>query len=246
MPDPGAIAVLHDVTDIQRQEQARKDFVANVSHELRTPLAAIRGYAETLLDGALNDPSVNRKFVEVIQSHAIRLNNIAQDLLALSELDSRPGAEPSTAVPIRELMDSVVRTVEGAAKAREVTVSVLSCDNVVAMGNRLRLEQIFLNLVDNAVKFNHRSGSVSIEWRSSADVVEIAVSDTGIGIPSDDLNRIFERFYRVDRARSREEGGTGLGLSIVKESLEKMGGSISVESQLGRGTRFFVRLPAGR
>jgi two-component system phosphate regulon sensor histidine kinase PhoR len=100
--------------------------------------------------------------------------------------------------------------------------------------------------VDNAVKFNHRSGSVSIEWRSSADVVEIAVSDTGIGIPSDDLNRIFERFYRVDRARSREEGGTGLGLSIVKESLEKMGGSISVESQLGRGTRFFVRLPAGR
>jgi two-component system phosphate regulon sensor histidine kinase PhoR len=107
----------------------------------------------------------------------------------------------------------------------------------------LRLEQIFLNLIDNAVKFNHPSGSVTIEWRSSENVVEVVISDTGIGIPSEDLSRIFERFYRVDRARSRQAGGTGLGLSIVKESLERMGGSISVESQLGRGTRFFVRLP---
>jgi two-component system phosphate regulon sensor histidine kinase PhoR len=244
MPAPGAIAVLHDVTDIQRQEQARQDFVANVSHELRTPLAAIRGYAETLLDGALEDATVNRKFIEVIQSHAIRLNNIAQDLLALSELDSRPGPDPMVAVPIRELLDSVVRTVEGAAKARDITVSIRCCDNVAARGNRLRLEQIFLNLVDNAVKFNHPSGSVAIECCSSENAVEIAVSDTGIGIPSDDLTRIFERFYRVDRARSRQAGGTGLGLSIVKESLERMGGSISVESQLGRGTRFSVRLPS--
>lgn len=243
IPVPGAIAVLHDVTDIQRQEQARKDFVANVSHELRTPLAAIRGYAETLLDGALEDPGVNRKFVEVIQSHAIRLNNIAQDLLILSELDSRPGAEPAVAVPMGELLDSVVRTVEGAAKARDVTISVVSCNNAVALGNRLRLEQIFLNLVDNAVKFNQPSGSVTIECRLSESAVDVAITDTGIGIPSDDLCRIFERFYRVDRARSRQAGGTGLGLSIVKESLERMDGGISVESQLGRGTRFLVRLP---
>lgn len=242
MPAPGAIAVLHDVTDIQRQEQARKDFVANVSHELRTPLAAIRGYAETLLDGALEDAGVNRKFVEVIQSHAIRLNNIAQDLLALSELDSRPGPDPAVAVPICELLDSVVRTVEGAAKAREITINVLSCKDVVAKGNRLRLEQIFLNLVDNAVKFNRPSGSVTIEGRSSGNAIEVVISDTGIGIPSDDLCRIFERFYRVDRARSRQAGGTGLGLSIVKESLERMGGGITVESQLGHGTKFFVRL----
>lgn len=242
MPAPGAIAVLHDVTDIQRQEQARKDFVANVSHELRTPLAAIRGYAETLLDGALEDAAVSRKFVEVIQSHAIRLNNIAQDLLILSELDSRPGPEPAVAVPVGELLDSVVRTVESAAKSREVTISVVSCGNAIVAGNRLRLEQIFLNLVDNAVKFNHPSGSVSIECRSLEDAVEVVISDTGIGIPSEDLSRIFERFYRVDRARSRQAGGTGLGLSIVKESLERMGGSISVESQLGRGTRFSVRL----
>jgi two-component system phosphate regulon sensor histidine kinase PhoR len=242
MPAPGAIAVLHDVTDIQRQEQARKDFVANVSHELRTPLAAIRGYAETLLDGALDDPAVNRKFIEVIQSHAIRLNNIAQDLLILSELDSRLGAEPAAAVPMRELLDSVVRTVAGAAKARGVTISV-SCDNTVASGNRLRLEQIFLNLVDNAVKFNQPSGSVAIECRSSQDAVDVSITDTGIGIPSEDLGRVFERFYRVDRARSRQAGGTGLGLSIVKESLERLGGRISVESQLGRGTRFLVRLP---
>lgn len=242
MPAPGAIAVLHDVTDIHRHEQARKDFVANVSHELRTPLAAIRGYAETLLDGALDDPAVNRKFIEVIQSHAIRLNNIAQDLLILSELDSHSGVEPAVAVPMRELLNSVVRTVEAAAKARDVTISV-SCDNTVTSGNRLRLEQIFLNLVDNAIKFNQRSGSVTIECLPSEDAIDVAITDTGIGIPSEDLGRIFERFYRVDRARSRQAGGTGLGLSIVKESLERMGGRISVESQLGRGTRFLVRIP---
>jgi two-component system phosphate regulon sensor histidine kinase PhoR len=245
-PRSGVIAVLHDVTDIHRQEQARKDFVANVSHELRTPLAAIRGYAETLLDGALEDSGNNRKFVEVIQAHAIRLNNIAQDLLILSELDSRSTPESPAPVPLRELVESAIRTVEGAATMRDVSVIFRACDTAVVLGSRLRLEQIVVNLLDNAVKFNRPAGSVIVECRASKDkdVVELTIADTGIGIPSEDLSRIFERFYRVDRARSRRAGGTGLGLSIVKESLERMGGTITVESQLGQGTRFLIQMPA--
>lgn len=239
----GAIAVLHDVSETHRQEQARKDFVANVSHELRTPLAAIRGYAETLLDGALEDSSINRKFVEVIQAHAIRLNNIASDLLVLSELDARPPATPPAPVLVSEVVDSALRTVESAAVLGGVTLRINNCENAVVMGNRLRLEQIVVNLLDNAVKFNRPAGSVTVECSTNERNIEISVSDTGIGIPSEDLKRIFDRFYRVDKARSRRAGGTGLGLSIVKESLERMGGCISVESQLGQGTRFTIQMP---
>ncbi len=244
LPQIGVIAVLHDITDIQRQEQARKDFVANVSHELRTPLAAIRGYAETLLDGALDDSEMNRKFVEVIQAHAIRLNNIAQDLLILSELDTHAVSMAPTLIPVQEVIEAALRTVEGAANMRNVSLEVHSCERALVLGSRLRLEQIFVNLLDNAVKFNRPSGSVIIECRPSRDLVELAICDTGIGIPSEDLNRVFERFYRVDKARSRDAGGTGLGLSIVKELLEEMGGSIRVESQIGQGSRFFIRMPA--
>jgi two-component system phosphate regulon sensor histidine kinase PhoR len=239
----GAIAVLHDVTETHRQEQARKDFVANVSHELRTPLAAIRGYAETLLDGALEDPAINRKFIEVIQAHAIRLNNIASDLLVLSELDARPPATPPAPVPVSEVVNSALRTVESAAVLSGVTLRINNCENAVVMGNRLRLEQIVVNLLDNAVKFNRPSGSVTVNCSTNERNVEISVSDSGIGIPSEDLKRIFDRFYRVDKARSRRAGGTGLGLSIVKESLERMGGWITVESQLGQGTRFTIQMP---
>jgi two-component system phosphate regulon sensor histidine kinase PhoR len=239
----GAIVVLHDVSDIQRQEQARKDFVANVSHELRTPLAAIRGYAETLLDGALDDEANNRRFVEVILAHAIRLNSIASDLLVLSELDSNTPALPPDRVDLLEVIDSAVRTVESSATLRHVRLVQGKCENCVVIGYRFRLEQALVNLMDNAVKFNRPAGEVCVECGYVGDgTVRISVSDTGIGIPSDDLKRIFERFYRVDKARSRRVGGTGLGLSIVKQIIERMGGSISVESQLGRGTRFTIVL----
>lgn len=244
-PLSGAIAVFHDITDIQRQEQARKDFVANVSHELRTPLAAIRGYAETLLDGALEDAEINRKFVEVIQAHAIRLNNIASDLLILSEMDSRAPGSPAVRIVLAEIINSARRTVEAAAMTGDVSIHSDLQNNCVVWGSRLTLEQVVVNLLDNAVKFNKPGGSVVIGCSSTADgFVEMSVTDTGIGIPSEDLNRIFERFYRVDKARSRQAGGTGLGLSIVKESIERMQGSLSVTSQLGRGTRFAIRLPA--
>jgi two-component system phosphate regulon sensor histidine kinase PhoR len=243
-PQTGAIAVLHDITDMHRQEQARKDFVANVSHELRTPLAAIRGYAETLLDGALEDAGVNRKFVEVIQAHAIRLTNIASDLLVLSELDARAPAGAPVEIRVSEVIEAALHTVESAAGMRGVSLRINSPGETYVIGNRLRLEQIIVNLLDNAVKFNRASGTVTVDCSCVDDIVQISVTDTGIGIPSEDLKRIFERFYRVDKARSRQAGGTGLGLSIVRESLERMGGSISVESQLGQGSRFIIRMPS--
>ena len=243
-PRRGAIIVLHDITDIQRQEQLRKDFVADVSHELRTPLAAIRGYAETLLDGALEDQDNNRKFLEIILSHAIRLNNIASDLLVLSELDSdAPPLAPPEPIRVIEVIDSAVHTVEGGAALRGIRVRWENCQDCSVIGYRFRLEQALVNLLDNAVKFNRPEGEVNIECIPTQDArVQISVSDTGIGIPSEDIKRIFERFYRADKARSRPAGGTGLGLPIVKEVVERMGGTVTVESQLGSGSKFTIVL----
>ena len=239
----GALAILHDITELERLERVRKDFVANVSHELRTPLAAIRGYAETLLDGALEDLEHNRKFVEVILAHAIRLNNIASDLLVLSELESGAQTQPKR-VSIRSTIEAALRTVESGAKIRSVKLSAGSIDSLFVKGYEIRLEQAFVNLLDNAVKFNRPEGEVRIETSTTEDgKAVVAISDTGIGIPSDDLPRIFERFYRVDKARSRAVGGTGLGLSIVRHVIEQMGGTIRVESQLGKGSRFVIELP---
>jgi two-component system phosphate regulon sensor histidine kinase PhoR len=242
---PGAMAILHDITDLERLEQVRKDFVANVSHELRTPLAGIIGYADTLLEGALHDLKHNRKFVEIIRSNAVRLNSIAADLLILSQLES--GAEPAEpdTISVRGVLDAALATVESEARAREVTLVREEIENVYVTGVRLRLEQALLNLMANAIKFNRQGGEVRV--RASQDEsgrVTIVISDTGVGIPSQDLPRIFERFYRVDKARSRQVGGTGLGLSIVKHVVERMGGTISVESQLGRGSTFTLVVPA--
>jgi two-component system phosphate regulon sensor histidine kinase PhoR len=240
----GAMAILHDITDLERLERVRKDFVANVSHELRTPLAAIRGYAETLLDGALDDPENRRRFVEVIQSHAIRLNNIAADLLTLSELESgRPPAGPSR-IPVLQTLEAALRTVESEANLRQVRLGWGTVEDLHVMGTRIKLEQAFVNLLDNAVKFNRPGGEVWVEaGRAGNGKVAVIIADDGIGIPFQDLPRIFERFYRVDKARSRAVGGTGLGLSIVKHVIEQMDGTVAVESQLGKGSRFTVVLP---
>lgn len=241
----GAVAILHDITDLERLERVRKDFVANVSHELRTPLTAIRGYTETLLEGALEDPENNRKFLDVIRAHAIRLNNIASDLLTLSELESGKASPPPEPVSVRAAVEAALRTVESGARVRGVKVSCGPLDDTQVLGDRVQLEQALINLLDNAVKFNRSSGEAKVEVSPAvAGKVRIVVSDTGIGIPSEDLPRIFERFYRVDKARSREVGGTGLGLSIVKHVIERMNGTISVESQLGKGSTFTVILPA--
>jgi len=243
-PHWGALAILHDITGIERLERVRRDFVANVSHELRTPLAAIRGYAETLLGGALEDTGHNRRFVEVIQAQAIRLNNIATDLLTLSDLESgRRDAEPGP-ISVEDAVNTALSTVETEAKIRGVRLIRGPIYDALVTGHAIRLEQALVNLLDNAVKFNKPGGEVRIEATPGKDDrIVISISDTGAGIPSSDVSRIFERFYRVDRARSREVGGTGLGLSIVKHVVERMEGVISVESRLGQGSTFTISFP---
>lgn len=241
----GAVIALHDVTDIQHQEQMRKDFIADVSHELRTPLAAIRGYAETLLDGGLDDQENNHKFVEIIFSQAVRLNDIASDLLVISELDNNIApSSPSERIPVLDVIKSVLLTVERQAAERRVRLNAERCQPCYSFGLRFRLEQVLVNLIDNAVKFNRPDGEVTVECGPiSQEALRITVADNGIGIPTDDLKRVFERFYRVDKSRSRPAGGTGLGLPIVKEVVERMGGTVSVESTLGKGSKFTVTLP---
>lgn len=242
--DEGAIAILHDVTELERLERVRKDFVANVSHELRTPLTAIRGYAETLLDGAVDDPKAQRRFLSVILAHALRLNNIASDLLVLSDLDSgRRQPEPER-ISVRGAVETAIHTLEPEARLRNVRLLPGKLEPAYVSGSKMQLEQALINLVGNAVKFNHSGGSVRVESRKTeVDRVYISISDDGVGIPSEDLSRIFERFYRVDKARSREVGGTGLGLSIVKHVIERMNGAVKVESQLGEGSTFTIVLP---
>jgi two-component system phosphate regulon sensor histidine kinase PhoR len=244
-PHRGALIILHDITGIERLERIRKDFVANVSHEMRTPLTAIRGYAETLLSGALTDDDNNRRFIEIIQAHAIRLNNIASDLLILSDLESgRRDVEPGP-ISVEEAINTAVLTVEAEASVRGVNLVRGPVQDAIIIGHALRLEQALINLLDNAVKFNKPGGESRIESGFTPEGrVFITVSDTGRGIPSDDLPRIFERFYRVDRARSREVGGTGLGLSIVRHVVDRMEGTIKVESRLGKGTTFTILFPA--
>jgi two-component system, OmpR family, phosphate regulon sensor histidine kinase PhoR len=240
----GAIAILHDVSPEEHLERIKRDFIANVSHEFRTPLATIRGYAETLLDGGLEDRKNRRKFVEIIQANGIRLNNIASDLLTLSDLEAgRPEPEPGP-IPVTDAVMSAMHAVEPAARLREIKLLMAEIPDAVILGYGIRFEQALLNLLDNAVKFNRENGEVGVEVaRKGEGRVEVCIWDTGIGIPALDLTRIFERFYRVDKARSRQVGGTGLGLSIVKHAIEQMNGTITVESTLGQGSRFTISLP---
>jgi two-component system phosphate regulon sensor histidine kinase PhoR len=240
----GAIAILHDISPEEHLERVKRDFIANVSHEFRTPLATIRGYAETLLDGGLDDKKNRRKFVEIIQANGIRLNNIAADLLTLSDLEAgRPEPEPGP-IPVADAVLSAMRAVEPAARLRGLSLRVREIPDAVILGYGIRFEQALLNLLDNAVKFNRENGEVGVEVeRRPENRIEVCIWDTGVGIPAPDLTRIFERFYRVDKARSREVGGTGLGLSIVKHAIEQMNGTIAVESSVGQGSRFTILLP---
>jgi two-component system, OmpR family, phosphate regulon sensor histidine kinase PhoR len=241
-PARGAIGMFYDITEIERLERVRKDFVANVSHELRTPLAAISGYAETLLEGALEDPENSRRFAEIILNKARQLANIVSDLLVLSTLESGkpPAPEP---ISLRDSIASALRTVEPVAKSRGINLVFHNGEDLQVLGYEIRLEQVWVNLLDNAIKFNRPNGEVKVEIEHRAGSAVVRVYDDGLGIPSRDLPRIFERFYRVDKARSRATGGTGLGLAIVKHAVEQMGGSVAVESRLGHGSVFTVSLP---
>lgn len=239
----GALAILHDITPMKRMERMQRDFVANVSHEFRTPLATITGCAETLLNGAWEDERHRRKFLEIIQANSVRLTNIAADLITLSQIDTgRPRSELMP-VFIQEVVASAVRAVEPVAAMREVAVRVEEICPAQVIGYRLALEQTLVNLLDNGVKFNRSGGEVVVRAVTMGGYVEISVTDTGMGIPADHLSRIFERFYRVDKARSPHTGGTGLGLSIVKQAVEQMRGTVRVESQFGSGSCFTISLP---
>jgi two-component system phosphate regulon sensor histidine kinase PhoR len=243
----GFVLVLHDVSDLKRLEAMRRDFVANVSHELRTPLTAIRGYAETLLGGALDDTIRARQFLAVIERHAERLGRLIDDLLTLSDLELGKTPLKREAVPLQRLVGELVEVLGDKAARAKVTLEHALPTNLPALcGDPDRLQQVLINLVDNAIKYTPAGGNVTIAARlaenGAAPVVEVEVRDTGIGIPAEDLPRLSERFYRVDKARARELGGTGLGLAIVKHIVQAHGGRLEIASEVSTGTtvRFFV------
>jgi two-component system phosphate regulon sensor histidine kinase PhoR len=246
----GVVAVLHDITKLLRLEKVRKDFVANVSHELRTPLTSIRGFAETLLEGALEDKKNNRRFVEIIRNHAVQLSNLTSDLLTLTALESSDSMPLKLeSLELKPILEEAVEILKPLARGKQQELTVEIGEGLPPLrGDREKLRQVFLNLLDNAIKFTGEGGQISVQATVPAEsaVLEIHVKDNGIGIPSTDLPRIFERFYRVDKARSREQGGTGLGLAIVKHIVEAHNGRVDVSSTLGQGSDFSVILPVER
>lgn len=240
----GIIAVLQDITEQQHLENMRKEFVANVSHELRTPLTSIKSYSETLLDGALEDRETAERFLGVINSEADRMTRLVKDLLQLSRLDNQQMQWNFEEVSLVELVRSTVERMELEAKARSQKLECFVLGDIPCIeADYGRLEQVVFNVLGNAIKYTPEEGKVSVYVGKIYNDVYFKVADTGIGIPESDLPRIFERFYRVDKARSREMGGTGLGLAIAKEIVEAHAGNITIASQVGGGTEVTVRLP---
>ncbi|HVY46189.1 MAG TPA: ATP-binding protein [Minicystis sp.] len=243
----GVVAVLRDMTALRRLERVRRDFVANASHELRTPVTAIQGYAETLLRGTA-DAATSRQFLEIVHRHARRLGALLESLLRLSELEARtPDSSVREPVRMRVVLTEVEEAVQARAEAVGARVEVVCDASALALGDPLGLEQVVENLVDNALKYGKPSGGrVEITARAAGGRVRVTVADDGPGIEAKHLPRLFERFYRVDPARSRERGGSGLGLAIVRHLVESMEGAVSVESELGKGTVFAVDVPAAK
>ena len=241
----GAVVVLNDVTRLKRLEAVRRDFVANVSHELKTPVTSIKGFAETLQDGALDDPDTARRFVGIIVGQADRLNSIIADLLSLSTLEQREGGSRLTLedADICEVARVAVEVCEPKAQARQIAIRIDCAACMLSSVNVPLLEQAVVNLIDNAVKYSPEGSSVEVGITEAPDEVVIFVTDHGPGVPREHLPRLFERFYRVDKARSRDLGGTGLGLAIVKHIAQAHDGSVSVDSGVGRGSTFRIHLP---
>jgi two-component system phosphate regulon sensor histidine kinase PhoR len=241
----GAVVVLHDITELLRLETVRRDFVANVSHELKTPLTAIRGLLETLLDDGAMDAETRSRFLGKAHDQSLRLTTLVKDLLALSRIESEETAVEHRRMDLCRPLREAIRRLDPGLQGRALTVDVSLPDEPVhVFGDEEAIRQIADNLLDNALKYTPDGGRVGIRVASESDGIVFEVEDSGIGIASHHLDRIFERFYRVDKARSRELGGTGLGLSIVKHLVEALHGSVSVKSEVGRGTAFRVVLPA--
>jgi two-component system, OmpR family, phosphate regulon sensor histidine kinase PhoR len=240
----GAVVVLHDITELRRLERVRRDFVANVSHEFRTPLTAIQGFAETLLAGAMDDPQNRERFLEIIVEHSRRLARLTEDLLKLSKMDADRLELEIRRVNVAQLIESCIETAQHRAIEKEIAISVKPASGVPDIaGDRRRLAEVLQNLIDNALQYTLSRGEIVVSTEARNGEVVFTVADTGIGIPKADQSRIFERFYRVDAARSRELGGTGLGLSIAKHIVEVHGGRIWVDSEVGRGSQFHFTVP---
>ena len=240
----GMILVFHDLTRLKQLENTRQEFVANVSHELRTPLSMIKGYVETLIHGAKDDPNVATRFLQTIEKHADRLTYLIEDLLTISRLESGQIVMNIQKVDLRPLVDDVLNDLQSRAAEKKVNLENQAADDLVVRADAERIQQVLFNLVDNAIKYGRVEGRVWIKTRVAPErMIEVSVCDNGPGIPPDSIDRVFERFYRVDKARSREQGGTGLGLSIVKHIVQSHGGEVWAESQLEQGTTFFFTLP---
>jgi two-component system, OmpR family, phosphate regulon sensor histidine kinase PhoR len=240
----GAVVVLHDVTELRRLERVRQDFVANVSHEFKTPLTAIRGFAETLLSGALNDPKNNRRFLEIIRDHSSRLDRLTDDLLKLARIEAGKLELEFFPVGLAELIEGCAETTLLKASRKQISLVIEIPSGIPAVrSDASLLREVFQNLLDNAVQYTMAGGRISVTASTDGREAIVSVTDTGIGIPLADQERIFERFYRVDAARSREAGGTGLGLSIAKHIVEAHGGRLWVESEIGRGSQFSFSIP---
>ena len=243
-PCPGVMVVLHDMTELRRLENLRRELVANVSHELKTPLAAIKGYAETLRLGAVHDPEHNVQFVRRIEEQADRLHELILDILQIARIESGQESFELTDVPLAELIEQCCEQFAETAAARKIALAAeLPPRELTVWADDEGVRTILSNLVDNAIKYTPEGGAVTVRANSDSDSATLEVADTGIGIAEQDQERVFERFYRADKARTRELGGTGLGLAIVKHLTQAFGGNVSLTSQPGRGSTFRVQLP---
>ncbi len=243
LPSGGALAVLHDVTRIEAAERSRREFIANVSHELRTPLTSIQGYVETLLEGPDCSPETNREFLGVILKNASRMNRLTEDLLALASVESPDYKLAPQAIRASALLQDADESLAGLVVDSGVELLSTGAPDALVMADPDAMNQVFGNLIENALKYGKAGKRIELGAKLLENEVEFCVQDHGPGIASEHLERIFERFYRVDKARSRESGGTGLGLAIVKHIVEAHGGNIRAESELGSGAAFFFTLP---
>lgn len=241
----GLVIVFHDITEQEKLESMRKDFVANVSHELRTPLTTVKSYIETLLDGAAEEPSIRERFLTVVSSETDRMVRLVRDLLHLSQMDQRTAALDIQPVDLASLAEETLAKLQGPLERKQLElVRVWSGDLPKAAADRDKIQQVLLNILANAIEFTPPGGRISLGITDEGGILRVGITDTGIGIPREDLPRIFERFYRVDKARSRELGGTGLGLAIAKQIVEAHGGEISIESEFGAGAEVSFTLSA--
>lgn len=244
----GLVLLLHDITQIRHLENVRSEFVANVSHELKTPVTALKGFAETLLDGAMYDEALLKQFLTIIKDESDRLHRLILDILALSRIEQKTLPLQIEEVNVNDMMEQSVKTVSELATLKEISIQKKWDKNktILIENEGDRLQQILINLLSNAIQYTPAKGEISLQLEDLGDEIEFIVKDNGIGIPAKDLERIFERFYRVDKARTRHSGGTGLGLSIVKHLVDMMEGTIHVTSRENVGTTFYIRLPKHR